>query len=92
MTDKKNFDSDFCGSLPLHHINSIQDYGYLLIVDKKLNIIQLSENVAQLTGKRNEELINSPLADFIRQQDLLKIEELLKKRPGQKNTSLSSVS
>jgi chemotaxis family two-component system sensor kinase Cph1 len=79
MTDKKNFDSDFCGSLPLHHINSIQDYGYLLIVDKNLNIIQLSENVAQLTGKLTDELINNPLADFIRQQDLLKIEELLQK-------------
>lgn len=79
MTDKKNYDSDFCGSLPLHHINSIQDYGYLLIVDKKLNIIQLSENVVQLTGKRLEELINSPLADFIRHEDLLKIEGLLQK-------------
>ncbi|RAJ29083.1 GAF domain-containing protein [Pedobacter cryoconitis] len=79
MTDKKNFDSDFCGSLPLHHINSIQDYGYLLIVDKKLNIIQLSENIVQLAGKRAEELINSSLVDFISSEDLVKIEELLKR-------------
>ncbi|AMP98998.1 Phytochrome-like protein [Pedobacter cryoconitis] len=77
MTDKKNYDSDFCGSLPLHHINSIQDYGYLLIVDNNLNIIQLSENVTQLTGKKLEELINSPLADFIREEDLLKMEGLI---------------
>ncbi|MBB6274130.1 light-regulated signal transduction histidine kinase (bacteriophytochrome) [Pedobacter cryoconitis] len=79
MTDKKNFDSDFCGSIPLHHINSTQDYGYLLVLDKKLNIIQLSENVSGLLESRAEDLINKNIADFIQTQDLAKIEALLKK-------------
>ena len=79
MTDRKNFDSDFCGSLPLHHINSIQSYGYLLVVDKKLNIIQLSENVSQLMACTIEELVNKPIADLIKNEDLLRIQGLLNK-------------
>jgi chemotaxis family two-component system sensor kinase Cph1 len=74
MAERKNFDSDFCGSLPLHHINSIQDYGYLLVLDKSnLSIIQASENLAELLGRNIQELVNISLTEFFEQDELDKI-------------------
>ncbi|MCJ8210852.1 GAF domain-containing protein [Mucilaginibacter sp. RS28] len=54
----KNYDSEFCGSLPLHNINLIQPYGYLLVLQKEdFTVVQVSENT--------EELLNLPPADII---------------------------
>lgn len=80
MAEKRNFDSDFCGSLPLHHINAIQDYGYLMVLTvSELIIVQASENNADLLGKPMQELINTPLAEYIAADDILKIREMLQK-------------
>ncbi|MEJ2883658.1 GAF domain-containing protein [Pedobacter sp. GR22-6] len=79
MTIKKNFDSDFCGSLPLHHINSIQDYGYVLVVETKgLMIVQASENLAGLFHKDIQEIIPGPLAQYLEEASTQKIKELIK--------------
>jgi len=65
MSEQQKKASDFCGSLPIHHINSIQDYGYLIVLDvNSLDIIQLSENFATLTGKTLTDLIRLNLSDF----------------------------
>lgn len=79
MTERKNFDSDFCGSLALHHINSIQDYGYLLVLDKSdLTIIQASENLAGLLGKTIQELIGISCSEYFPQPELDKILQVSK--------------
>ncbi len=81
MTYKKNFDSDFCGSLPLHHINSVQDYGYLLVVDiANLMVIQASENLTELFDKNIEELINTALDQYFDNTELDKIKSLIDKK------------
>ncbi|OOQ59799.1 GAF domain-containing protein [Mucilaginibacter pedocola] len=65
MAALKNYDSDFCGSLPLSHINVIQDYGYLVVVAREtLSIIQVSENVAELLGVALDDIIDSPLGNY----------------------------
>lgn len=72
---KKNYDSDFCGSLPLHQINLIQPYGYLFVANKSdLRIIQASENVNDLLGEPVDQVVGKSLEQFIRQEeaDLLK--------------------
>jgi len=80
MAEKKNFDSGFCGSLPLHHINSIQDYGFLLVLDRRsLSIIQASENVAGLFAKSIQELIGTSLRTFMPAEEISKLEELIGK-------------
>ena len=77
MAERKNFDSDFCGSLPLHHINSIQNYGYLLVLDKSnLSIIQASENLAELFGGNVREIVNTPIAAYFPEQELHKIRKI----------------
>src|ERR1700761_5919529 len=71
MAQKNNYDSDFCGSLPLNHINVIQSYGYLLVIDKKnFTILQVSENVSELLSLPLKEVIGSPLANFTKVEQL----------------------
>ncbi len=66
MAEKKNYDSEFCGSLPIHHINLIQDYGYLLVLDKKtFNIIQLSENFTALYNTKVADFVDKPVMEFL---------------------------
>ncbi|GAA4328839.1 hypothetical protein GCM10023149_33050 [Mucilaginibacter gynuensis] len=49
MAKRNNYDSEFCGSLPLNHINVIQTYGYLVVLDAgSYRILQVSENCAGL--------------------------------------------
>lgn len=78
MINRKKLDSDFCGSLPLHHINSIQDYGYLLVVDiKELTLLQASENLAGLFDTEIQEIIPSPLENILDEASIFKIKELI---------------
>ncbi|MDQ3290340.1 MAG: GAF domain-containing protein, partial [Bacteroidota bacterium] len=62
----KNYDSEFCGSLPLHFINLVQPHGFIMVVQKETFLIrQISENVSELLGTTHNELLNRNLADFI---------------------------
>jgi two-component system, chemotaxis family, sensor kinase Cph1 len=66
VTERKNYDSEFCGSIPLHLVNLIQPHGVLLVTDKALhNIVQVSENCSQVLGVPATELLNQPLANYI---------------------------
>ena len=48
MTETKNYDSAFCGRVPLHQTNMVQPHGILMLVDKRSgNILQVSENIAE---------------------------------------------
>ncbi len=60
-----NYDSELCGSLPIHLTNLIQPYGVLLVIDKDLNIIQASENTRSVFSKPVNEVVNAPLVSFI---------------------------
>jgi two-component system, chemotaxis family, sensor kinase Cph1 len=61
-TSTSKYDSEFCGSLPIHVINHVQPYGVLLVVDSTdLTIIQCSENVHQLFGTPVDAVIKSRL-------------------------------
>ena len=64
---KVNYDSDFCGSLPLHHINLIQPYGYLMVLDKKdFTLIQASENIDEVLGHTVQNALGTSLSDYIK--------------------------
>lgn len=71
MTQKTNYDSEFCGNLAIHQTNSVQDYGYLLVIDRAdFFVLQASENVLDFTGKPVHELIGTYFGDLISEQDL----------------------
>lgn len=63
---KQNYDSEFCGNVPIHLVNSVQPYGVLVIIDRKSGkIIQVSENADKVFGTSPQELINKSLDSFI---------------------------
>lgn len=65
-TGKKTYDSEFCGSLPLHIINLVQPYGVLMVLDKaSLEIVQVSENVGELLARQPAEVINTHFGAYI---------------------------
>ncbi|WP_207532715.1 GAF domain-containing protein [Desertivirga arenae] len=65
-----NFDSEFCGSLPLHYINTIMPFGVVLIVAKEdLRIIQASENVQEYLNAPVKVVVQSALSDYYKDKD-----------------------
>lgn len=61
-----NFDSTFCGSIPLNFINQVQPHGVLLVLDKDdFSIIQVSENADQYLGISVSDVIGKELSRFI---------------------------
>lgn len=70
MNIRSTYDSEFCGSLPLHLINLIQPYGYIFVLKKEdLSIIQVSENVAELWDIPAKSFINTFFSDHLAEQD-----------------------
>lgn len=75
MANQKNYDSEFCGSLPLHHVNMIQPHGYLLVLNRQtLTIIQVSENINEVLQKAAPEVINTPLGNYMSDEQLKRLE------------------
>ncbi|RAU82891.1 GAF domain-containing protein [Pontibacter arcticus] len=66
VTIEKNYDSELCGSIPLHLVNLIQPHGMLLVLDKvDYTIIQVSENADRFLHLQAEQLLSQPLSVFI---------------------------
>ncbi|ASZ14207.1 GAF domain-containing protein [Chitinophaga pendula] len=70
MDQFSKYDSAFCGNIPIHIINTVQEYGALVVLDRPaLHIRQVSENVSSIFGKDVKELINKSLQELIRPED-----------------------
>jgi chemotaxis family two-component system sensor kinase Cph1 len=72
-----NYDSEFCGSLPIHLTNLIQSYGVLLVINNDLSIIQASDNTQSVFSKPASEIVNQPLVSFIGEQAVATLREKL---------------
>lgn len=74
--NNNNYDSEFCGRLPLHLINLIQPYGILVVLNKTdFKILQVSENVEAITGLQPAQVVSKTLADFITAEQFQLIRE-----------------
>jgi two-component system, chemotaxis family, sensor kinase Cph1 len=85
---EKNYDSEFCGSIPLHQINLIQPHGLLLVLDKGLTIKQVSENSTQLLGITPQNLVNKPLSAFLTDDQLADLSDKLQLQEAQDQEEL----
>ena len=66
MSAKPSYDSDFCGKVPIHLINTVQPYGLLLVLSRPaLEIVQVSENCLPVFGIAARDLIHSSLVDHL---------------------------
>jgi chemotaxis family two-component system sensor kinase Cph1 len=80
---KINYDSDFCGKLPLHQTNLIQPHGILLIADPNSGeILQASENTEDVFGYPAREIAGKSLGDFLLPATIKLIQELPALNPG----------
>lgn len=70
------YDSEFCGTLPIHLINVIQPYGILMVIEKKgLKIVQVSENVSAIFGISADEILNTRLNDYLSKDSLQTLDD-----------------
>jgi two-component system, chemotaxis family, sensor kinase Cph1 len=66
MSSSLNYDSELCGKVPIHFINTVQPYGVLLVLSRaSLEIIQASENVDPVFGVSAKALVGSPIASWL---------------------------
>lgn len=78
---KKNYDSTFCGSVPLHQINLIQPYGILMVMQPdKYKIVQVSENISAALDLLPAEIVNTLLERYISAEQLEEFNVTLKDR------------
>lgn len=74
----KNYDSAFCGSLPLNFINTVQPYGLLLALERDtLCIRQTSENAEFLFALPVANVVNQNLSEFIPPAEFQRIQNKL---------------
>lgn len=64
-SSSKNYDSAFCGSIPIQLINLIQPHGLLIVLDKSFNIVQLSENSEHYLHVSYLQLLKQSFISFI---------------------------
>jgi light-regulated signal transduction histidine kinase (bacteriophytochrome) len=63
---KKNYDSEFCGSLPLNFTNQIQSYGALVVLERETTkIIQVSQNIKEHFGIAAETAVGTLWENYI---------------------------
>lgn len=75
---KRNFDSTFCGSVPLHQINLVQPYGMLLVIRlSDYRIIQVSENITAALGLEPVEIVETSLSDYIPARQMKELQQKL---------------
>lgn len=66
MSNNKNYDSEFCGSLPIHYINLVQPYGVLLVLNREtLAIVQASENADEIFEESVDQLLQQTLYSYL---------------------------
>lgn len=77
----KNYDSTFCGSVPLHQINLIQPYGILMVLEQKdFRIVQVSENITEALDLHPAEVVNTLLEQYISARQLVELRDKLPDR------------
>lgn len=73
-----NYDSEFCGKVPIHLTNLIQPYGILLVVEAGTeSVVQASENTPLIFEQTAEQLVNSSLKDLLNERNYLSLKAKL---------------
>ena len=88
--ERINFDSQFCGKVPLHQTNLIQPQGVLIVVDRNnFQIIQVSENITDIINTDYKEIVGQSLSEYINESDIQKLKEKINRQlSGKLNLSI----
>ncbi|MGV3539022.1 MAG: GAF domain-containing protein [Rufibacter sp.] len=78
FTLQKDYDSEFCGSIPLHLVNLIQPHGVLLTLERdSLQIVQVSENTAPLLSFEAEDILGHLLTEYVPEEQIAALRDKL---------------
>lgn len=81
---KKNYDSEFCGSVPLNYVNQIQSYGILVVLDRtSFNIVQVSQNISALLQIDLDQLIDTNYSGYILPEEFAALKNTAAKNVSQ---------
>lgn len=73
QSTSNNYDSEFCGNLPIHLINVVQPYGALVVVDRQTGaILQASENIDQVIGVSAADAVKTYANTYVATDNILK--------------------
>jgi light-regulated signal transduction histidine kinase (bacteriophytochrome) len=78
-----------CNQVEVRHLDYIQSFGYLLVVDTELKILQASENVADWIGINAEQMINKKADDILADHMTADIKNYFSKRNQLEETTRS---
>jgi light-regulated signal transduction histidine kinase (bacteriophytochrome) len=65
VRDQPNVDLTNCDREPIHQLGTIQPIGFLIAVTKDWLVARVSANVASFIGREPNDLLGSPLAEFL---------------------------
>lgn len=86
----KNYDSDFCGTIPLHLVNLIQPHGMLLVLDKvQLEIVQASENLSGYFSVPIDDFLDQPLSAYLPDSQFKDIQTKIARQNNQEKIPFS---
>ena len=90
LTIEEDYDSQFCGSIPLHLVNLIQPHGMLLVLDSEdLKIVQASENVEAYLTVSASNLLNQTLDTLIPDSQFEEIRAKVNRQDSQEKIPLT---
>ncbi|WP_205513575.1 GAF domain-containing protein [Longitalea arenae] len=88
MSQFSKYDSEFCGTIPIHIINTTQEYGVLLVLDRHSLIIeQVGENAGAMFQLPYKTLPGTPVHDVIGALAFRVLQEHLEKGNGKYATT-----
>jgi chemotaxis family two-component system sensor kinase Cph1 len=87
MSQFSKYDSEFCGNIPIHIINTIQEYGVLLVLDRQtLTIEQLGVNAEDMFQTPFKNLVGKRVQDVIGASAFRVLQSHLEKGNGKYTT------
>jgi light-regulated signal transduction histidine kinase (bacteriophytochrome) len=76
MSEFSKYDSAFCGNIPIHIINTIQEYGVLLVLEKNsLQLAQVSENAGLLFDTEYKTMVGQPVSRYMGKTAMLALQQ-----------------
>jgi two-component system, chemotaxis family, sensor kinase Cph1 len=84
QNERKDYDASFCGQLPLHHLNHVQDYGFLLVCSPALEIVQVSENCEEFIARDKQTLVGEQLPALLTPESARQLDEKIGAKNQQK--------
>ncbi|SEW36889.1 GAF domain-containing protein [Chitinophaga arvensicola] len=87
MSQYSKYDSEFCGNIPIHIINTIQSYGVLVAIDHELTIQQVSENISEVVAADVKSVVQQPLSNFFGDAFAEQIKSYITDHPSEKITT-----